>query len=188
MATQPLLGTVAKDALAFTIRIANTADAPAIRQIGSTVFTVEFGYSVSADDLNAYLEESYSVQSVIDDILNASKTVCVACSTHDQTVLGFAMLTEGTTEDCIRDVPSPVELQRLYVDIAAHGKGVGGAMVRYIEGIAREKDFETMWLGVWEENHRAQKVYQKLGYAKVGAHDFVTGKEVQTDEIWIKTL
>lgn len=176
-----------KDLPSFTIRIATTADATSIKHIGSTVFTATFGHSLSKVDLDAYLDDAYSLQSVLDDILNSRKTVCVACDALDS-VIGFAFLSEGTIEDCIRAVPAPIELQRLYVDSTAHGKGVGSALLTHVEGLARRKGFRTLWLGVWEHNHRAQAVYKKLGYGKVGVHDFVMGNERQTDEVWTKSI
>ncbi len=179
--------TISNTQTPFAIRFARALDAESICRIGSTVFAATFGHSLSVEDLNAYLDRAYSLQSVLDTIANASNTVCVACDPEDE-VLGFAVLTEGTTEECIRDVPAPVELQRLYVDGKAHGKGVGGALVRFVEGVARKRGFHTCWLGVWEYNYTAQKVYERLGYARVGEHDFVMGKEVQTDWIMTKAL
>jgi RimJ/RimL family protein N-acetyltransferase len=41
---------------------------------------------------------------------------------------------------------------------------------------------------VWEENHKAQRVYEKLGYKIVGDHDFVIGGVIQTDHIMLKEL
>lgn len=190
MDSQTPRGTLAnhtKDPTPFTIRIASPEDASSIRNIGSTVFAASFGHSLAPEDLEAYLEDAYSLQSVLDDIGNPSKTVCVACDAQNQ-VLGFATLTEGTIEDCIRSVPAPVELQRLYVDSAAHGRGIGGALIMHVEGIARDRGFKTCWLGVWEENYKAQKVYERMGYGKAGDHDFVMGEEVQTDWILVKEL
>lgn len=171
----------------FRIRVATVDDATSIRHIGITVFAATFGHSMPAEDLDEYLGDAYSLQSVHNDITDPSKTVCVACDTRNR-VVGFATLTEGTIEDCIRSAPSPIELQRLYVDGAAHGRGVGGALVRHMEQVAMDRGFKTCWLGVWEENFVAQKVYEKLGYRKVGHHDFVMGKEVQTDWILAKEL
>lgn len=162
-------------------------DAASIQQIGRTVFALSFGHSLPAEDLNDYLEDAYSLQSVLDDIQSPSKTVCVACDSQKH-VIGFATLTEGTIEDCIRSVPAPIELQRLYVDSTAHGKGIGSALIKHAEGIAKNRGLQTCWLGVWEENYIAQKVYEKSGYRKVGDHDFVMGKEVQTDWIMVKEL
>ena len=177
----------AKNSTPFRIRVASPDDTISIRHIGTTVFAGTFGHSMSAEDLNDYLEDAYSLQSVLKDIIDPSKTVCVACDPQNH-VLGFATLTEGTTEDCIRLEPNPIELQRVYVDAAAHGRGIGSALVRHMEQIATNKGFKTCWLGVWEENFAAQRVYEKLGYSKVGQHDFVMGKEVQTDWIVAKEL
>lgn len=56
------------------------------------------------------------------------------------------------------------------------------------EGVARDEGYKVMWLGVWEENFKAQKAYQKMGLGKVGAHDFTMGECVQTDWILSKFL
>lgn len=69
-----------------------------------------------------------------------------------------------------------------------HGVGVGRLLVEKVEGIARDEGFVTLWLGVWEENFKAQKVYKKMGFMKVGSHDFVMGSCVQTDWILSKRL
>jgi ribosomal protein S18 acetylase RimI-like enzyme len=176
-----------KDAAAFTIRVAIPEDAISVQHIGSTVFTTTFGYSMPGEDLKTYLETAYSLKSVLEDIKSPLKTVIVACNPLNQ-IIGFVTLTEGTAEECIRSAPSPIELQRLYVDSTAQGQGVGGALMRFAEGNARSRGFRTCWLGVWEENYKAQKVYERAGYTKVGEHDFVMGEERQTDWILVKEL
>ena len=40
----------------------------------------------------------------------------------------------------------------------------------------------------WEENFKAQKVYERMGFRKVGQHDFKMGNCVQTDWILTKRL
>jgi len=96
-------------------------------------------------------------------------------------------MNEGKVEDCVKGA-KPMKLQRLYVDETYHGSGVGGALFRFVENWAKEKGFETLWLGVWEENLKAQKVYERFGFSKVGAQDFIMGTCVQTDWILIKNL
>lgn len=56
------------------------------------------------------------------------------------------------------------------------------------QDIARSWGFKTMWLGVWEDNFKAQKVYGKLGFTRIGEHDFKMGDCIQTDWIMIKNL
>jgi ribosomal protein S18 acetylase RimI-like enzyme len=37
------------------------------------------------------------------------------------------------------------------------------------------------WLGVWEDNHRAIRFYEKNGFEKFDSHPFILGESKQTD-------
>jgi ribosomal protein S18 acetylase RimI-like enzyme len=172
-----------------TLRPAHLKDAPQIAALGSSVFSTSFGYSMPAADLQVYLESAYSTSSISRDLSNPSVTTVVACPASSQeSVVGFTQLTRGTSEPCLEGCEKPVELQRLYVSPDFHGGGVGRMLVEEIEKVAREEGFVTLWLGVWEENFKAQKVYERMGFKKVGSHDFVMGSCVQTDWILTKRL
>ena len=45
-----------------------------------------------------------------------------------------------------------------------------------------------MWLGVWEENKRAIRFYQKNGFVEFDKHIFILGKDAQTDILMRKKL
>lgn len=171
-----------------TLRAAKSSDIDAIANLGAKTFSSSFGHSLPASDLEAYLQSAYSSSSIAKDLLNPLIDIIVACDSSNNAVIGFAQLTQGTIEPCIADVERPIELQRLYVDECYHGGGVGRALEGEVEGMARERGFRTLWLGVWEENFKAQKAYERFGFVKVGEHDFVMGTCVQTDWILTKTL
>jgi ribosomal protein S18 acetylase RimI-like enzyme len=38
-----------------------------------------------------------------------------------------------------------------------------------------------VWLGVWEENHRAIRFYTKNGFVVFDKHVFIMGNDEQTD-------
>jgi len=173
----------------ITLRPATPKDAPQISVLGAHTFTTSFGYSLPAVDLKAYLESAYSIPSISSDIANPNITTIVACpALSPEIVIGFSQLTRGTSEPCLEGYEKIVELQRLYVSPDFHGGGVGRMLVESVERVAREEGFVTMWLGVWEDNFKAQKVYERIGFAKVGSHDFVMGSCVQTDWILTKRL
>lgn len=174
-----------EDRIAFRAGI--VGDAPFIAEIGGSVFAATFGHSMSETDLNTYLQESYSVEAITSDLKNSLMDFIIAYNEHDR-VVGFAQMTQGTSEPCVADADLPVELQRIYLHQDFHGLGIGKRLIQEIENIARHKGFITMWLGVWEENFKAQKVYQNAGYIKVGDHGFKMGDCVQTDWIMSKTL
>jgi predicted N-acetyltransferase YhbS len=130
-----------------SLRPAQAKDIPGISALGTQVFASTFGYSMPAPDLEIYLNSAYSPSSIAADLANPDTTVIVACNDIDS-VIGFVQLTEGTMDDCLKGTEKPVELQRLYVSQEYHGEGIGRKLVDWVEGLARERGFVTMWLGV----------------------------------------
>ena len=61
------------------------------------------------------------------------------------------------------------------------GQKIGQILLNKAIEIGKKKNLEFLWLGVWEENHRALKFYKKNGFEIFGKHDFVLGEDVQTD-------
>lgn len=47
--------------------------------------------------------------------------------------------------------------------------------------IARDKNADYVWLGVWEENPRAISFYKKNGFVEFDKHIFKFGNDEQTD-------
>jgi GNAT superfamily N-acetyltransferase len=52
----------------------------------------------------------------------------------------------------------------LVVTREAEGRGVAAALMRSAEGWARARGYETLTLGVFEDNRRARTVYEHFGY------------------------
>lgn len=173
--------------ITIDVRPATVHDGAGITELGIEIFRASFAHSLPAADLQEYLDECYTLDAIREDITNPLKTFIVA-TTADQRIVGFAILTQGTFEPCVESFQSTVELQRLYVDLHTHGMGVGKALSLHLEDIARQKGYKHIWLGVWEENFKAQKVYEKMGYKKIGDHPFKMGNVTQTDYIMIKEL
>jgi ribosomal protein S18 acetylase RimI-like enzyme len=169
------------------IRKATLNDAQAIAKLGSHVFTVTLGPDFSATDLKIYLEENYSIEATAKELEDPDKDMLVATSPSDQ-ILGFALMARGPPEPCICDIPKQVQLQRLYIHPDAQGRGVGKALITRVEADARKQGFENLWLGVYEKNYKAIGIYGKLGFKRVGSHEFITGKEVQMDSVMLKSL
>lgn len=81
-----------------------------------------------------------------------------------------------------------LELKRFYLLKDHHGKGYADQMMAVCEAQARELNYKSFWLGVWEKNFKAQKFYQKKGFKKIASHPFVMGQETQTDFIFAKEI
>ena len=54
--------------------------------------------------------------------------------------------------------------------------------------LADELKSNYVWLGVWEENQRAIRFYEKNGFIAFDKHIFKLGEDEQTDIMMKKTL
>ena len=82
-----------------------------------------------------------------------------------------------------------LELKRLYVEEAFHGKEIAQQMMQFFLDHAKSQGYDTVFLGVWEHNLRAQKFYHKYGFVKSShTHDFPIGDTPQTDVYMWKSV
>jgi diamine N-acetyltransferase len=81
-----------------------------------------------------------------------------------------------------------LEIERIYVLKEYHGKKVGQVLYDCALKIAKEKQIEFVWLGVWEKNPRAISFYTKNGFEAFDKHVFVLGTDEQTDIMMKLTL
>ena len=69
--------------------------------------------------------------------------------------------------------------QRCIVSALDHSKAID---------IALDVQASYVWLGVWEENYRALRFYEKNGFTPFGKHKFWLGDDEQTDLLMKKEL
>jgi ribosomal protein S18 acetylase RimI-like enzyme len=170
------------------IRPATFSDAPAIAKIGHDVFTSTFAHTVSPTNLSTYLSTHYTPSAVLTELQDPSSLFRV--SEQDGQIIGFVILrtTSSADEPCVADRSKPVELARIYVDASHHGQGVAKQLLDEAEELARHMGYGTIWLGVLPENTRAVRFYEKMGYVRVGEHEFWLGDQKDIDAIMVKSL
>lgn len=174
------------------IRPATVGDAAAIAGIGSRSFFQTFVGTCSDDDMKAYLDEYFSEGKIEAELRNPHLTFLVASFTEggQEVVAAFSALRTDTTETCVEHIPAAerIELQRIYADYQYHGRGIAKKLIDATLAKAKALGPKYVWLGVWENNERAKGFYKKIGFNKIGSHDFFVGDERQTDWILGKDL
>ena len=206
--------TPSSEFLAPAIETASAADAEAIAMIGTATFVKSFGHSMPAEHLHAYLAEAYTPTAILNDLANTQNRFFVArlrdpaSAEGNGQVVGFIQMKLGTTEPCLPRNVSVCELNRIYVSLDHAGGGIGHLMMERGLQWAREhllnsrkKEFDGaahgvngeerrigVWLGVWEENTKAQRFYRRWGFESVGTHEFAIGSTTQTDFVMVKWL
>jgi hypothetical protein len=74
-----------------------------------------------------------------------------------------------------------LEIERIYVLKEYQGKKAGQLLYNKATEIASDKNVDFLWLGVWENNHRAINFYKKNGFVEFDKHIFTLGSDKQTD-------
>jgi hypothetical protein len=98
----------------------------------------------------------------------------------DGKIIGYLKVNVGQSQTEIKD-KNALEIERIYVLKEFHGKRVGQILYDKAIQLAKEKSVEYVWLGVWEQNPRAIRFYEKNGFEAFDKHIFKLGNDEQTD-------
>jgi ribosomal protein S18 acetylase RimI-like enzyme len=167
------------------IRRGETADASLLAELAARTFAETFGADNSPEDLRIHLESSYGTAQQTDEL--ADPDIRTLLAYRNDELIGFAQVRRKVIPNCVV-AEKPVELYRFYLARSAHGTGVAKPLMLKAREAARELGGRHLWLGVWEHNPRAIAFYLKSGFAKVGSHNFLVGRDVQTDWVFIAPL
>jgi ribosomal protein S18 acetylase RimI-like enzyme len=169
------------------IRTATPADAEPLAALAERTFRDSFADDNAADDMDAYVRGSFSLDRVRAELADAANTFLLAFTDGAERPTGYAKLRTEATDPSVTG-PDPVELERLYVDQSAIGHGVGAALMRASLDAARSAGYRTLWLGVWERNARAISFYERWEFRTVGHHVFRLGTDDQRDLIMERSV
>ena len=86
----------------------------------------------------------------------------------------------GQSQTEIKDEDT-LEIERIYVLEEFHGKKIGQILYEKAIELAKKNKVNYVWLGVWEQNPRAIRFYEKNGFMQFDKHIFKLGNDEQTD-------
>lgn len=171
--------------LPVTLRRANPDDANLLAELGARTFEETFADENSSEDMAAYLAENFNLAQQTAELAEPGSMFLIA--EVGGVAAGYGKLHAGEPAEGIEGA-KPIELVRLYALREWLGRGVGAALMRACLDEARRGGYETIWLGVWERNARAQAFYRKWDFRAVGEHVFQLGSDPQRDILMQRAL
>jgi ribosomal protein S18 acetylase RimI-like enzyme len=168
-----------------TIRLAGPGDAVALAELGARTFRDAFEADNTPENMALYLASSYGPDLQAAELRNAGMVTLLL--EDEGQLAGYAQLREGPYPACVVG-PKPIELWRFYIERPWQGRGLAQQLMEAILGAAAGRGAGTVWLCVWERNHRAQAFYRKCGFEDRGAKEFILGKDRQTDRVMVLAL
>lgn len=167
------------------IRHGKADDAGLLAELGARTFSETFAAANTPEDMAAYLASSFSPEQQAAELADPHCLFQIA-ETNGLAV-GYAMLRSGGELDSVTG-DEPIELVRLYVSRESLGSGAGAALMQACIAESKHRGYKTLWLGVWEHNHRAQAFYRKWNFHEVGTHVFHLGEDLQTDILMQRSI
>ncbi len=128
---------------AFTIRLASQRDALQIAEMSRTLIEVGLGWS-------------WTPKRILRAIQDPQVNVAVACSTPG--IVGFLIASYQAQY---------VHIPLFAVNAALRRKGIGSALVRWMEATALSAGIGTVRLEARLANHEARAFYRALGYREI---------------------
>ena len=157
-----------------TIRRAVPADAEVLSELGASTFVETFGHLYKPGDLQAFLDESHTVEAYAKTLTNPDYALWIA--ERDGHAIGYAQAGPcGLPHEDVR--AGDGELKRLYLRQSEQNGGVGRALMDAAMAWLERHGPRTLWISVWSENLGAQRFYARHGFEFAGEYEFPVGEQ-----------
>lgn len=165
------------------IRVAGQADAAALAAIATVSFPLACKPQTPTAVVDAFIAENFSVERFgryLGDETHVILISEVAGEPVGYTMLVFSPPVDPDVSAALRLTPS-AELSKCYVVPGQHGRGVATGLMQLSIELARDRGYASLWLGVNDENGRANAFYARYGFEVVGYKTFEIGGILETD-------
>lgn len=160
-------------------------DLTTLQNLGRETFYETFAPYNSKEQIQQYLTESFAAEKLTRELNHPDSLFFIVWEQEDP--IGYLKVNSGKAQTELQDETS-LEIERIYVKSSHHGRKVGQLLYNKALETAVELRKKYLWLGVWEENHRAVRFYKKNGFKEFDKHVFRLGNEKQTDLMMKKML
>ncbi len=165
------------------------ADLGELADVAARTFPLACPPSTTPDDVATFIAKNLTADHFRDYLADADRVVLTA---RDARIIGYAMLIRGVSDDAdvqrVVTTRPAIELSKMYVLPDGHGAGVSAALMAAALEVARDVGAACIWLGVNQENQRAQRFYAKQGFTVSGTKTFRLGARVENDFVMVRAL
>lgn len=162
----------------LSIKPATEADVALLQRLGRETFYETFSTSNTAEDMQKYLDESFTTQKISEQL--AEKQAQFFIARYADEAVGYLKINWSTAQTELQDEDS-LEIERIYVKKSHQGYHIGQAFCNKALEIALLKKKQYLWLAVWEQNVNAIGFYERNGFLAFDQHIFHLGDDQQID-------
>ena len=169
--------------MTVTVHRATSGDAALLHELAAATFALACPPGTQQTAIDDFIARNLSETSFTGYLADPARELFIA--RVDGAPAGYTMLIYGEPTDT--DVATSItvrptaELSKVYVLAGHHGTGLASTLVNVTVEAARDREVAGVWLGVNEENAKANRFYEKQGFARVGTKKFLVGEKWEDD-------
>jgi ribosomal protein S18 acetylase RimI-like enzyme len=177
------------------IQQATLADVDAVAKVAAATFALACPPGTTEENIRSFIATNLSPEVFAHYLSSPDHRVWLAWQ-DDEPIedepAGYALsIHEDPADEVIKASiqSSPtVELSKIYVREGHHGGGVAQALLDAVVEEAKAAQAVSVWLGVNQHNHRANRFYEKNGFVNKGIRLFQVGDSLEEDFVREKML
>jgi ribosomal protein S18 acetylase RimI-like enzyme len=170
----------------WRLRRAGADDADALALVAAATFLETYIGIVSGPDMVRHCATRCSPDHFRRWAADPGTVVSLAEHAEGAAPIGFTALT--VPDFPIAFGPETIELRRIYALAAAHGSGLGPALLEQALDDARALGGTQVALGVHPGNGRARAFYERHGFRVVGERIFRVGEAAFVDPVYARAV
>ncbi len=180
------------ESLTPAVHLATTdsVDARELAAVAAQTFPLACPPTTDPENIASFVGANLSAARFAEYLIDPRRAVLTA--RRDRRIIGYAMLIRAVSDDSDvqRTVPlrPAAELSKMYVLPDYHGAGVATALMDVALATAEHWGVRCVWLGVNQQNQRAQRFYAKSGFAIGGTRTFQVGSRLESDYVMVREL
>lgn len=167
------------------IRTAGLGDLETLLELGRRTFYEAFKDVNTEENMNLFLEAHFKKGVLEEEMEELGAHFFIA--EEEGIAMGFSRVRLGH-EPVELEGKAALEVERIYVLQEYQNRKVGEALMEHNMAYARANGFACIWLGVWQQNKRAIRFYERWGFIVFGTHIFMLGNDPQTDQLMSRPL
>lgn len=169
----------------ISIQPVRLSDIDALLSLSLKTFYDAFEHLNNPEDFEAYTSVAFTHDKLLSEINDPNSKFFFSLFYDEK--IGYIKLNYASAQTEFKDADA-VEVERIYVLASQQGKQIGQQLINFAIAKAIEDGLKYIWLGVWEHNINAQRFYERSGFKAFSSHQFILGKDVQTDILMKKEL
>ena len=167
------------------IRFATPQDIAALATLATTTFTQSYQHELSTGDIKQYCDLHFSRQAISRDFKGGTTYYLLVF--EDDTPIGYAKLGLNEKPEQLAG-KNPIQIDKIYFLEDKQRSGYGAQLMEHILQLAKENNFQALWVKVWEKNTAGLGFYQKMGFEKIGTIEFDFVGEIMQDHFLVREV